>query len=273
MVCVSGAGRIVLIGVNTVSAIIGVALITCGCVIKYVLGDILKTEILDFIIKTAFTLFIQNTPVPNSIDFGPLTDTVGIVLIILGVALLVISFVGCLVACCSFRAVLIAYAALMVVIIVGQVVMWSVFLPRQSLVHDEAKKTLREDLIKDYNRHDINQFTISADIIFLVAECCGVDGPDDFRANNHLRFNFSHEVVDPEIPPSCCQRHYINKLQWDCAKNKTMGNQQGCYEKLQDIVEGWYPWLIPAILIFFAVQIGEIVAAYMIYKDDSNFIV
>ena len=84
----------------------GLGLIVCGCVIKYVLGDILRSDVVDLVSKSAFALFVKNTPVPSSIDFGPFTDTVGIFLIALGAFLLLLSFIGCCVVCCSFRVLL-----------------------------------------------------------------------------------------------------------------------------------------------------------------------
>ena len=81
-------------------------MIVCGCVIKYVLGDILRSDVVDLVSKSAFALFVKNTPVPSSIDFGPFTDTIGIVLIVLGAFLLVLSLIGCCAVCCSFRILL-----------------------------------------------------------------------------------------------------------------------------------------------------------------------
>ena len=64
--------------------------------------------------------------------------------------------------------------------------------------------------------------------VWQQAQCCGVSGPDDFLSNKNLQFNFSHEVINPKIPPSCCKREYINRLDWDCAKNYSMGYSQVC---------------------------------------------
>ena len=84
----------------------GLGLIVCGCVIKYVLGDILRSDVVDFVSKSAFAMFVKNTPVPSSIDFGPFTDTIGVILIALGAFLLLLSLIGCCAVCCSFRVLL-----------------------------------------------------------------------------------------------------------------------------------------------------------------------
>lgn len=272
MVCVSGIGRIVLIVVNCTSALVGVAFIVLGCIIKYFIGDILKSGIIDTITKVAFALFVGNSPVPSSLDFGPLTDTVGAILIAVGSVLFLLSLLGCCVVCCSFKPLLISFCALLGILIIGQIIFYSLILTRNSVVHDKAKKTLEEDIITEYNRINVSSFTISADIIFLSAECCGVEGPEDFTNNTKMSFDFYHNgstlTKKPLIPPSCCLRKYITALDWSCANNYTMGYSQGCYSRLQDLVEEWHPWLITVIVISLLVQIGEIVAAILIYEDE-----
>ena len=89
----------------------GLGLIACGCAVKYFLGEILRSGVVDLITKSAFALFVRNTPVPKSIDFGPFTDTVGVVLIVLGAFVLALSVIGCLAVCCSFRVLLLTVSS------------------------------------------------------------------------------------------------------------------------------------------------------------------
>ena len=84
----------------------GVGLIACGCVIKYVVGGILRSDVVDLVSKSAFALFVKNTPVSSNINFGLFTDKIGIVLIVLGAFLLVLSLIGCCAVRCSSRILL-----------------------------------------------------------------------------------------------------------------------------------------------------------------------
>nr|KAG5700434.1 hypothetical protein BaRGS_010347 [Batillaria attramentaria] len=143
-------------------------------------------------------------------------------------------------------------------------------------IHDDAKKALNESLNKEYNRVNINSFTISSDVVFLAAECCGVYGARDLFNHPNMRFNASGRLIrSPTFPPSCCKREYINKLDWTCCEDTTFDKvyTRGCYETIQDVVEGWYPWLIPTIVLSLAVQVGEIVVAALVCCDSDNFIV
>ncbi|XP_025102628.1 uncharacterized protein LOC112569143 [Pomacea canaliculata] len=180
MGCISGIGRLVLIIVNTLSCLIGLALLACGAVIKYFLGQVLKSDIFDKVLETAFKIFVPNNEAPKTIEFGPLTDGVGIALMVLGCLVLVISLIGICAACCGFKVLLILFMICVGVLVIAQIIVASVFLPRNSKVHDAAKDNLINKLSTDYDRQHINSFTISSDVLFMAAQCCGVNGPLDF---------------------------------------------------------------------------------------------
>ncbi|PVD27451.1 hypothetical protein C0Q70_12610 [Pomacea canaliculata] len=228
-------------------SLIGLALLACGAVIKYFLGQVLKSDIFDKVLETAFKIFVPNNEAPKTIEFGPLTDGVGIALMVLGCLVLVISLIGICAACCGFKVLLILFMICVGVLVIAQIIVASVFLPRNS------KDNLINKLSTDYDRQHINSFTISSDVLFMADQ--------------------THTYVTPLVPPSCCKRQYLERLDWTCSKNYAMSYDQGCYEKLQDLLEEWYPWLIPAIVISILVQVGVIGVAVLVYVDKGNAII
>jgi len=202
------------------------------------------------------------------IDYG------AFVLVAIGVAILIQSFLGCsgtLMGCCGSRKTrtcLVTYGVLVALVMVMEVVVAVLVLHvYMSEVSGEARQFMEETIKTDYvlpSQGEANDVTILWDRIMTSMGCCGV--------NSYLDFV---EEGSSEVPPSCCQSTNLN------LSNST--NITTCpdpsIDLLPQMTQGCYPLLlqgsVPAIASSLAVVIifqlaGVILSCCLASKVDDN---
>ncbi|PVD27450.1 hypothetical protein C0Q70_12609 [Pomacea canaliculata] len=221
--------------------LLAVALVACGLVLRYFLDEVMKSNVFKTHRQDTCRNIAPIDLAPTSMEFGPLTGGVGGALVALGCFLLVIATLGVCAGYSDFKVFLL-------------------------LIHDKAKEVLKKKMNTDYDLQQNNTFLLSSSILFMAKFserlvdskdgnlCCGVNSSHDFNDPNKLNFSRNMNIT-PQVPPFCCKREYLKMSDWTCTSSDNKHYTQGCYEKLQDLLEEWYPWLIPAIVISLLVQV------------------
>ncbi|XP_025099985.1 tetraspanin-9-like [Pomacea canaliculata] len=275
--CTAGFRRHLLVVINTMLCLLAVALVACGLVLRYFLDEVMKSNVFKTHRQDTCRNIAPIDLAPTSMEFGPLTGGVGGALVALGCFLLVIATLGVCAGYSDFKVFLLLYLVILVrfmmyfigVLVVAQVIVASVFLPRNSPIHDKAKEVLKKKMNTDYDLQQNNTFLLSSSILFMAAQCCGVNSSHDFNDPNKLNFSRNMNIT-PQVPPFCCKREYLKMSDWTCTSSDNKHYTQGCYEKLQDLLEEWYPWLIPAIVISLLVQVGAVGLTLLVYHDKAT---
>ncbi|XP_035739868.1 CD63 antigen-like [Vespa mandarinia] len=174
---------------NLIFAISGIGIIVAGAL---VLGDVGE-----------FSHFIE-----GRIMAPP------IVLIVAGVIVFIIAFLGCYGAIKEHYSMLIAFAGALLIIFVIELAVGIAAAVFKNDFSMAMKDTLKESM-KNYT--DADKF--AWDNVQSKLMCCGVDGPNDWIMNN---------AFIATLPPSCCM-----KMQNPCGIGSLDVNKEGCFEKLK----------------------------------------
>ncbi|KAG8036139.1 hypothetical protein G9C98_004719 [Cotesia typhae] len=137
-----------------------------------------------------------------------------IVLIIIGIIVFVIAFLGCFGAVKEKHILLIAFGVALLTIFAIELAVGIGISIFQSDVSDLLRTTLRESLAK-YDTNSDNK--VAWDSIQTYFHCCGVDASDDWE-----------EFLKENLPTSCCLRNNTDP----CQKENPLKITNGCYQTL-----------------------------------------
>ncbi|CAD6205659.1 GSCOCG00009953001-RA-CDS [Cotesia congregata] len=137
-----------------------------------------------------------------------------IVLIIIGMIVFVIAFLGCFGAVKEIHILLIAFGVALLTIFAIELAIGIGIAIFQSDVSDLLRTTLRESLVT-YESEPDNK--VAWDSIQTYFHCCGVDSSDDWE-----------ESLKEKLPSTCC---YSNNTD-PCEKGNPLINPHGCYQTL-----------------------------------------
>lgn len=183
-----------------------------------------------------------------------------IVLIVAGVVVFIIAFLGCFGAIRESYNLLMAFAGLLIIIFIVEIAVGVT----AAVYKGDFQVALKENLlksIKEYSNEN-NAEKIPWDNVQKKLKCCGVDGPTDWQGQN--------------IPLSCCTEEKQQETIQYCSENG-VGNymyQRGCYEYLTIKIESNAKILVGVgIGIAFIEVIGIVLAcwlAFTIKKEQSE---
>jgi len=122
------------------------------------------------------------------------------VLIILGILITIISFLGCCGACTDNRCMMYSFGALMAIVIIAQIgIVVSLFVFKQEAI-DVAHKAMDEGM-KNYKTAGFEGVTQGWDHLQRHLECCGVLNATDWN-DKPFQSNTNN------APDSCCKQEY-----------------------------------------------------------------
>ncbi|XP_060076189.1 CD151 antigen-like [Ylistrum balloti] len=134
-----------------------------------------------------------------SLDQSTLVQSSSVIIIVTGVILFLIGFIGCCGAYKENVCMLGIYAAVVLVIIIIEIAGIAVAAAFQSQVTDELKSGLKKHIMEDYDGTGTKDtFTFFIDATQVQFDCCGVDSHKEFL--NATKWNRGNAT----IPLSCC---------------------------------------------------------------------
>jgi len=174
MGCCDGLFRILLFVANFVILGCGLAFVTAGAVVKVYL--------------TEYESFVEGQVVATSI-----------VLIVAGVCVCLVGFMGCCGACMGNSCMLKTYGILLTVLLIAEIGVGIAAFVYKGDVEDSLSKQMTK-LIPDYNNASGNDtdhvITDAWDVLQQNFECCGVSGYKDWSNNANM--------TNQDVPDSCC---------------------------------------------------------------------
>ena len=239
-------GQVVLIIVNLLFAVLGIALLAAGSLLKY-------NEDLVNGYASQFLKQIQLEHLETNVY--SIISSAALIFIIVGVFIFLLSLVGCCGACCQNRALLVVYA-IVVILLLGVQIAVTVFTIKfkdewQGPVKEEMKKVITNNYKGD-NGTDV--ITLGINAVFMQFKCCGTqDYMDLVNVPGWARTYTFHEInrtLTFKAPYFCCKTVitetpaidsglFTNVDQTECATNPTLQNsnyKKGCFKALEEVV-------------------------------------
>ncbi|KAK0057581.1 23 kDa integral membrane protein [Biomphalaria pfeifferi] len=228
-------GKTVMIVLNIVFMIIGLAFTVVGALLAFVPGRILQT-LYTTAKQTADTTGYSFPQSADDIANVPMVHEVGLALFILGMIFTILAFLGCCGSCSSCcKILLIGFALVMILLMIAEIVVCSLFFVKDSPLHSNVRTQLKKEL-KNYKENDTNDaFSQTMNLIQVYFECCGVDNSTDYT-----------------VKPRTCQSYDI-----------------GCYTKLTNVIQDNLLWAGLALGGILLLQLIEVIIAVYIFKNNK----
>jgi len=158
---------------NVIAVIIGLALLGIGAYSKYEYGDVLAIS------DSAFT-------------------SIPAMLMIIGVLVFILGFLGCFGSFRENRIVLIVYTILLVLVLMGEVVAIIISMIYKGKIEESVEDGL-ELKVEGYVTGIAEDIEIM-DKIQDTLQCCGIHGPDTYTSNK----DWLEKHNNVTVPASCC---------------------------------------------------------------------
>ncbi|BFZ14432.1 hypothetical protein BsWGS_17471 [Bradybaena similaris] len=234
--------KCILILFNVLFMIIAAALIVGGVILAFVPSSFLEpayNEVKKAAAKDGYSM-------PDSakdLKDIPLVYQIGIALLGFGIALFIVSLLGWCGSCCTSccKCLLIAFAAIIIVLMIAEIIVGTLFYVTDSPLHATLRSQLKERIKNDYDydKDSKDSFTVSINLINKHFQCCGIDSSSDF----------------PSGPPKSCDSSNYPK---------------GCYTKLTDLIKDNIVWAGLALAGVLLIQLIEVIFAIIVYNSDSK---
>ncbi|KAK6173884.1 hypothetical protein SNE40_017262 [Patella caerulea] len=256
---------IILIAINLVFMIIGLAVLIMGIVFK-VNFEPIKDAFVEQSDKTDFNLEAAGS-------------TLALGLIILGVFIVLVALLGCSGACCKSKILLVVYAIIVMILLIAEIAVVAVALVKGKDAENKLKEGLADSLEK-YHENGDDALSKAFNAIWSTFECCGIDSYTDFKNGNITGFKFDSKNPQENIPVGCCKNvNYeaapnINFTQYqDCLNGPTKDNAYltGCYSDLKNTITHYSTVSIGVGIFIFVVEIIVIVAAFIICSRRNDY--
>lgn len=271
--CCNGVYRLLLIVINIVFLLAGLALAALGFVLRY--GKTLYEHFLDDGIAQLKNV-LQDTKLESfdvdSINLGEVMKSISIGLIVGGLALFTLAMLGCCGACYTIKCMLKLYAIVVIIFVIVEAIGLGLLYGKPDLVKDQIK-----DSMKDYKGIESSEvMSLAWNIIMIQFQCCGVDNATDFKLyakswKNNITIVKVNYLL--ETPIACCKTLPTAEdlSSFQCAMQKgfniSMSNaEKGCYAAIWDLSFGNNAISIPVLVIcgiiqllfiFFAITIAD----------------
>ncbi|CAF0893089.1 unnamed protein product [Didymodactylos carnosus] len=260
MACCMKFGRFIMVTVNILFVLIGIALLALGI---YVMVDPKFQKI-----KTLLPI----TGDPNVQQGLSYIEMIGIVVIVFGGVLLILGFLGCCGTIRQYKWMLTLYAIIIGAIILAEVAMTIYFVAFQSKFADVFIPKLQASIRDNYNGPPIFNNTPSAaslawDFVMYNLQCCGANNREDF--NNTPKWNKTDPFNSTQnflYPLTCCplanyQQDWNTLSQNILHQGETCAVQgngtfsSGCYGKLMDLIGSYKTYIIIGAVIILVIEL------------------
>jgi len=192
------------------------------------------------------------------------TVPVSVLLIIVGLVIAIVGFLGCFGALKQNSGMLLVYAIVLGVVILVQLVAGILAF----IYSDEAKSLASESLIEYVEEYDGDTNKNSVEIMNLIMEefdCCGVNNATDF-----LTLTNSSIWNQNNVPDSCC-KVMQSECGWVYSTDDDNIWHEGCLTKFTGILDN-VQYSAIAVLVAVLVQVILIVISCQLRKDAEGLI-
>ncbi|RWS04749.1 UHRF1-binding protein 1-like protein, partial [Dinothrombium tinctorium] len=189
-------------------------------------------------------------------------DTAAIVLVVIGVVLFAIAFLGCCGAFKENHCMLVTFSIIILIILIVELIIGGVIIAFKNEVR-AAVKTALTKLMDQYHPQEHND-TVSTVIDELQQRqhCCGVESYKDWYNVTSWKHNMS-------VPSSCC-KNSTESQNSDCAPQNAY--TEGCLDVIESIIkEAFGPLGGVAITIAIVQLLGVIFACCLAYAVKKEF--
>ncbi|KAK4467718.1 hypothetical protein MN116_008652 [Schistosoma mekongi] len=202
--------RIVLIAMNTVSLIAGLALLIVGALMVW--GQSVIQSLLNNFLTNLINQYNQGSSAAqiNELVTRILTSTspVGMAVFILGSVCAGISLFGYCGACCNMKILLYIYAILVGTLALAVLVTFSVYFSRKEEIGNKAID-LFQTSVNNYQSMEANNLdSLVVGLISPPLKCCGVNDGEDFRKSANFWRNDTYggqTYNNIDYPVPCCK--------------------------------------------------------------------
>lgn len=199
------------------------------------------------------------------------TVPVSVMLIIVGLIIAIVGFLGCCGAMKQNGAMLLVYAIVLGVIIILQCVagILAFIYSDETKLKEEIEENMNEFIAVYSGKSDV-----STDHVFNVImeefECCGISGPDDWKTKTD-----NTKWVQTNVPDSCCV-NMESECGWDyfttAESERVKVHSEGCFTKVVDSVQSNLELFGIIALVFLLVEILQILFALVLRNDSKGVI-
>lgn len=276
MGCFSGIAKFCLTVVNVVFLLLGLVFVILGFILRF--GRVLYEPFLQTGIDQIKKV-VTDTPLAgfdtSDLDLGAVVQSLAIGLIVGGLFLCAISFVGCCGACYKIDCLLWVYIIAVTVFFVGEAILIGIMYGKPAIAKDELK-TVSLPQFKGLDSSE--PITLGWNVVMIQFKCCGVDSYRDFKVSKNWNRTASGSIkISPPLvtPIACCKtlpskvNHAVNCAQEPFKDNMNYGNT-GCYDTIWDQSFGNNAIAVPVLIICGAIQLGFIVFALMILRSEKE---
>lgn len=173
-------GSTIIVLLNTFFGAIGLTLLVAGFFVKF------ATDYVDKYGKELISAFQSKLPeeIGNKLENIKISEFVGgaaTAFIIVGVTILALVVWAYCGICCKSKWMLIVYAALLTAIFLCEATVAILFVSNRSIIDEKIKEPLMDALMLYEGSTSSSAISLAWNAIMGLLECCGVDGPDDFK--------------------------------------------------------------------------------------------
>ncbi|KAM9320487.1 tetraspanin-18-like [Gastrophryne carolinensis] len=167
----------------------------------------------------------------NLFNSTPLLNAGGYILLIVGVALFLLGFLGCFGAIQENRPLLLLFFLLVLILFIVELTGIILALNFQKMIKEDHFRTELQMYYKGDNASEV--FSQSWNTIMIALSCCGISGLDDFDNSSHF-----HDLYpSAPWPEACCTRESpvagVVKDRQKCMENiPDYTNNQGCFDTI-----------------------------------------
>ncbi|CAL4060780.1 unnamed protein product [Meganyctiphanes norvegica] len=228
--------------------------------ILYILNMFLFLFGLSIVVTTSVAL-------SKSGQFGDLladgTFTLPIIVLIVGVFILLLGFFGCCGAKKENPCMLYTYASVLVVLIIAQVTCAILLLVYKDTAEDFIKGGMYNGFDKYGNANDPD-LKKALDKIQNDLECCGVEGPEDWKNATHLDKLSVADGCCKDMEDGCGHDYFNGPI------NPEEIYTDGCYDVIKEQLLGLGLGITGLILAAAGVQLAIVILACMLAKKGKK---
>ncbi|XP_060075471.1 tetraspanin-1-like [Ylistrum balloti] len=266
--CCSSCSKVLLVSVNVLVGLLGLALLVGGCLLKFGSGLI---DVNSYIDNTLTEIVLDG--IEQSIS--GILDNIVIICIVAGAVILIVSLLGCLGACCEWRIALIIYSIIIFLVLCAEIALVVLVVLFRTEIRTNLKTAMNQTMYETYDNRADNPVVIGWNTLFYKFECCGVDNYMDLvNAKNYTPSN-----PDFKVPPFCCKDIDFDYPRlvppsgdptYNCSiypSPDTSNYMKGCFQSLQDFLSLYQNLFLGVGISLVVIEILCLVAACCICRE------
>ncbi|KAK7462523.1 hypothetical protein BaRGS_00038433 [Batillaria attramentaria] len=145
------------------------------------------------------------TLVEERYNFCLLTRDISIALVVVGVLMFMVAACGCLGACQENKSMLTWFVVIKCILLVPEMAVVGVGIAGVTGMTSnvDMREALVKSLVEGYNPHGNNSFSHFLNTAMDMADCCGINGPEDFE-DLQMTYLYEGATNNLKVPLICC---------------------------------------------------------------------